>query len=442
MAAIYSVQDQFDAMTAANAAADGEKVATFLALWQTRLGNNPALALYRNGTQVWSTPISGQLPIVGNAFVVPAGIVQASSVDADIDLGSWELRIENASNKAIYYGATVTKAGGTDIISLSDDLVTDSTVTTGVITFTAPTLDTVTETISRNDSRVYMWTDPNLPFAQNTKPPNGSTVYVQLTDALKGRVLTSLPEPGVIGSGSDYQFARLTDPDDGAKKSYFHQVSSAFPSWSGSYRAAYNSGADIVEGLKDGQAYWCCYEIKITPSMVTTSQPAGLFDVHHNNWDTNPEYRRPTFFGRAPIQILLQTDSKYRIDVFGNYDIGAVASQVKTEIVHTSPTLVAGDIHQFVFKFRVGTSWADQPFLQVWRRINGGATTQIVNRSNVELSYYDVPPDTHYLKPGLYQWVSTPSTMSMYTKGFQAFKDAAGTPEIVPDVLFNLMDSL
>ena len=438
MAATYSLQDQYDAVAAASAAADGTKVATFLALWQTRLGTNPALALYREGAKVWSARITGLLPIVGNAFVVPTSVSQQAIAAADIDTGTWEFRIENAGNSSVYYGATVTKAGGTDVLALTNDLEADNSVTVGSIIFNAPALDSVTETISKNDARVWMWVDPNVPFAQQITPPNGSEVYNQLTDAYKGTLFTSLPEPGVIGSGSEYIIARLTDPDDGTKKSLFHQNRSTFPTWDGTYRSAYNSAAELL----DGQVYWCCHEFKVSASMLAVSTAVAMFDVHHNNWTSTSEYGRPTYFGRAPIQIMLLTNDTYRIDVFGSYTVGSVASQVKNEVVHTSGTLVEGDIHQLVFRARWGRSFAAQPFLQVWRRINGGATTLIVDRSDLEISYYDVPADTHYFKPGAYQWVSSPSTVSYYTKGFQAFREASGTPALSADVLFNLMDSL
>lgn len=443
MAITYSDATQRDAMAAATAAPNGGKRIAYLTVWRDALGSAPLLTLRREGVIVWSGGPAAALTLTDSALVMPLPVAQESIDDADIDTGAWTLTIANRANpSAVFITVTLTKTGGGGEALLSSDLVAGGTVDVGVIAITGPSLDSATATITKSDPRTVMWIDPNLTFAANTKPASGSSVYVQLTDAFKGRLYTSLPEPGVIGSGSDYLFARVADPDDGTKKSLFHQVRSTFPTWSGTYRSAYNSGADTVEGLKDGAVYWCCYEFKVSASMVTTAQPAGLFDIHHNNWDKSTEYDRPTFFGRAPIQILLQTDSKYRIDVFGNYDVGALAGTAKTEIVHTSPTLAAGDTHQFVFRFRVGRSWADQPFLQVWRRINGGATSQIVNRSDIELSYYDVPKDTHYLKPGLYQWVSSPSTMTMHTKGFQAFREAAGTPEIVPDVLFNLMDSL
>lgn len=443
MAAIYSAQDQLDAITAANAAANGTKVATFLGVWQNRLGADPALVLYRAGTKVWSARIAGSLPIDGKAFKVPTtGISQQTIAAADIDLGDWEFRVENASNPAIYYGATVTKAGGTDVLALTDDLAADGSVTIGNLVFTAPALDSVTETISANDARVYMWVDPNLPFAQQIKPPNGSFVFNQLVQANKGTFFSSLPEPGYIGSGTEYQIARLTDPDDGAKKSIFHQLRPTFATIDGTYRSAYYSTADAPDAIKDGQVYWCCYEFKVSQSMLDTANSVAMFDVHQNNWTYVDEYQRSSWFGRAPIQLMLLTNDTYRIDLFGNYTIGAPASADGYFLAHTSPTLTVGDIHQLVFRFRLGRSWSHQPFLQVWRRINGGATTQIVNIADRAISYYDLPPDTHYFKPGAYYWSSNPSVVSYYTKGFQAFKEASGTPDLGPDVLFNLMDSL
>lgn len=442
MAAIYSAQDQFDAIAAANNAINGTKTATFLSSWQTKLGSNPALSLYREGVKVWSARITGNLPIEGNSFKVPISNTQQSISTADIDTGSWEFRIENAANPTIYYGATVTKAGAVDVLALTNDLSADGSVTIGNIVFNAPTLDSVTQSIGKDDARVYVWVDPNLPFAEQIKPPNGSFVFNQLVQANKGTFFSSLPEPGYIGAGTDYQIARLTDPDDPTKKSLFHQLKNTFATIDGTYRSAYYSTADAPVAIKDGEVYWCSYEFKISPSMLTTTNSVAMFDVHQNNWTFVPEYNRSSWFGRAPIQIMLLTNDTYRIDLFGNYTIGAPASADGYFLAHTSPTLVVGDIHQLVFRFRLGRSWSHQPFLQVWRRINSGATTQIVNIADKPISYYDLPPDSHYFKPGAYYWSTNPSNVSYYTKGFQAFKEAPGTPELTPDVLFNLMDSL
>ena len=141
MTAIYSATEQTAAIAAADAAADGSKRSAFLTSWQTAIGSNAKVVLYRDGTPVYTGTLTGTLTITDNAFVIETAS-QSSISAADIDTGAWELRIENAADAAIYFGCTVTRAGGTDVASLDDDLEGSDTLDIGTLTFNAPPLDT------------------------------------------------------------------------------------------------------------------------------------------------------------------------------------------------------------------------------------------------------------------------------------------------------------
>lgn len=142
MAVLYSTTAQNAAITAANAAANGSKRAAFLTSWQTSLGTGPRLKLYRSSVLMWEASTTGSLPIVGTAFVITTA-TQVSIAAGDIDTGLWEFRVEKNGDSSVYLGATVTLAGGTDVLSLSADTEVAGTVTLGTITFNAPALDTV-----------------------------------------------------------------------------------------------------------------------------------------------------------------------------------------------------------------------------------------------------------------------------------------------------------
>ncbi len=142
MAVLYSTTAQNAAMTAANAAANGAKRAAFLSSWQSSLGTNPVLKLYRSSSLVWEASTTGLLPISGTAFVITTAS-QTSIVAADIDTGSWEFRVEKSGDTSVYLGATVARTAATDVLELDDDTVGAGTVTIGTITFEAPALDTV-----------------------------------------------------------------------------------------------------------------------------------------------------------------------------------------------------------------------------------------------------------------------------------------------------------
>lgn len=137
---LYSTTEQNAAMAAAAGAANGVKRAAYLSSWGTAIGSNADVILYRNGTPVWEAALTGALPVVGPAIVITAATQSSVSV-ADIDTGSWELRVEKSGDASIYIGATVTAAAVAESFLLSADLAADSTVSVN-ITFNAPSLDT------------------------------------------------------------------------------------------------------------------------------------------------------------------------------------------------------------------------------------------------------------------------------------------------------------
>jgi len=427
VAAIYSDNDQAAAMTAANAAADGTKEQTFLGTWQTRLGTNPTLNLYREGTLVWSATVDGLLPISGSAFVVPTDAVAVSISAADIDTGTWEFRIENAANADIYIGAGVTKAGDTDVLALSDDLTADGSVTLGSIVFNAPTLDTATAAIGVSDPRVVVWVDANYTFA--TQPTN---VGLQIKDGYSANI-RSLSEPGLIGTGSEYTLSRESDPYTEGPM-FRHRIKSTFPLWGGTQRSQYRN-----DGILDDTIYWLCHEFTIESDWSTSGSGFSIGDIHHNSWTAGPGGVIP--YPRAPIELALcGTSPSYSIYTWGNYTLGSGAGTGTS--VYSSGTVTAGEIHRFVFRFRVTRSMSAGPLIQVWRQVDDGSETLIVDRSDVPIGYADMVANGCYLKMGLYAWDSGAPQRTTYTKGGILLHEETGNPTITAAEMFTLLRSL
>lgn len=434
MSAVYSNIDQYDAMTAANAAADGTKEAAYLSVWQSRIGSGPRLALYREATLVWSAQASGLLPISGSSFVVPVDAEQLSIAAADIDTGDWEFRVENAADASIYLGATVTKAGGTDVLALSDDTVADGSVTLGSVVLNAPSLDTVTTTIGVGDARVVVWVDPNYTFA--TQPTNSG---MQIRDALDGTMMRSLSEPGIIGAGAEYTFSRETDPYTGAGKVFRHRIDPTFPLWGSTQRSQWRS-----ETILDGTVYWLVHQFRIDSDWTTVvhgdwRDSFGLGDIHHNSWTVGPYGKLP--YTRAPIELAIcSVTPSYTLGVWGNYTGGSGAGTSTT--LFSSGTVAAGEIHKFVVRFRVARSWAQSPLIQIWRQVDAGAQTLIADRSDVMIGYADMVANGCYLKVGAYGWVTDSAQRTTYTKGAVMLKEEAGNPTITAAEMFALLGSL
>lgn len=138
---LYSTTEQNAAMSAAASADNGSKRAAYLASWQSSIGSDAKVVLYRDATPVWVANLTGAVPVVGPSIIINS-VTQASVSEADINTGSWELRVEKSSDAAVYFGATVAADAAPEIFHLSDDLESDSTVSVS-ITFNAPALDTV-----------------------------------------------------------------------------------------------------------------------------------------------------------------------------------------------------------------------------------------------------------------------------------------------------------
>lgn len=434
MSAVYSDIDQYDAMTAANIAADGTKEAAYLSTWQSRLGSGPRLALYRDAVLVWSAQASGVLPIEESSFVVPVDAEQLSIAAADIDTGSWEFRVENSANAEIYLGAAVTKAGATDVLALSGDLVADGSITVGSVVLTAPTLDTVAATIGVSDARVVAWVDPN--YALASQPTN---VGMQIRDALNGTTIRSYSEPGIIGSGGDYTFSRQNNPYSSAGNVFRHRISPLFAPWGSTQRSQW-----LTNPILDNQVYWLAHQFRIDTDWSTVGygdwrDGFGLGDIHHNSWSTGPFGKVP--YARAPIELAIcGTTPSYSIGVWGNYTGGSGAGTGTT--VFSSGAVTPGDIHRFVVRFRVTRSASANPFIQVWRQVNSGTETLIADRADVMIGYADMLANACYMKLGLYGWDTGAPQRTTYTKGGILLKEAAGSPTLSASVLFALLRSL
>lgn len=220
MTTYYSTTEQLAAMAAAAGAADGGKAAAFLGSWQTALGSNPKLVLYRNEVSVWEGAISGDVPISGSAFVIETGS-QSSISTADIDTGVWQFRVENAANAAIFLGVDVTLAGGTNILSLDGDLAPGDTVDIGTITLHAPALDTVQPVIEQAGSLVKGTNVGSLTLTLSTQPTDGNKILVPFSyyEGFRGYSEPTDVTVGVFLDPSDFSTLRTNTDGTGAVSS-------------------------------------------------------------------------------------------------------------------------------------------------------------------------------------------------------------------------------
>lgn len=109
------------AVAAAGAVADGEKNAAFAGAISSGIGSGYKIVARRNGIVVLDMTMSGSLGVSSAGISLPDSYASLSTLlAADIDSGTWTLRIEKASDPSVYLEGTIGRSG-TDFI-LSDDL--------------------------------------------------------------------------------------------------------------------------------------------------------------------------------------------------------------------------------------------------------------------------------------------------------------------------------
>jgi hypothetical protein len=425
-----------DAKAARDAVSNGQRdnadsLARFNALGGT-LGTR--FELRRNGSVVGQCPVA--MTRNGRDLTFTQSGPFEFVVAADKDTGTWVGRFVNASDDTRYIELAITAD-----LTVSADLIVNGVGRLDAVVVRTPAYDTGGGAAfpSSSDPRVISWVDPNLPWASQPYPPSpGSTMVLQVSNTWNAAyIVQQVPEPGIIGSGSEYTFSRVADPSNGAKMAILHRTKSGYERWGSTYRSSYAQG----NYMRDATSYWVAFAMRIDSSWSNGGNNMGLFDVHHNNWDTGP-YGRPSNFPWAPFSINAEGGLAYIIRVHGCYTVGGTQANITSTTLHSSGTVTAGDWHKIVVRIRLGRGWGDAPAVTVWRKINSGSVSQLANRSDVPISYYDVPADTHYMKSGMYQWDEPPSDRTMYTKGVMMFQDLAGTPTLTETALMALLDSL
>lgn len=131
------------ANSAASSAADGAKNAAFCAAISSGIGSGYKIVARRNGEVVLSLTMSGSLSSSGAGLAIPNSYGSLNTLlAADIDTGTWTLRIEKASDPAVYLEGTLGRSG-TDF-QLSDDLDPATGISISGLFLASPQIDTAT----------------------------------------------------------------------------------------------------------------------------------------------------------------------------------------------------------------------------------------------------------------------------------------------------------
>lgn len=129
------------ANAAAAAAAEGSKNAAFCSAISSGIGSGYKLVARRNGVVVLDMTMAGSLSSVTGGLAIPTSYSALNTLlDADIDTGSWTMRVEKASDASVYLEGTLGRTG-TDFI-LSGDLAANGDVAFGSqIVLRSPAID-------------------------------------------------------------------------------------------------------------------------------------------------------------------------------------------------------------------------------------------------------------------------------------------------------------
>lgn len=133
------------ANAAASAAADGAKNAAFGNAVSAGIGSAYRIVARREGIIVLDLSMSGALTVSGNSLVIPDDYASVNTkLAADIDTGTWTLRVEKSSDASVYLTGSLGPAGGGADFTLSRDLEEERTVALLGITMRLPQFDTST----------------------------------------------------------------------------------------------------------------------------------------------------------------------------------------------------------------------------------------------------------------------------------------------------------
>lgn len=152
MAATVSTTMQNAADTAAGAAANGAKNAAYLTSIISSIGSGYKIKAYRNGVAQIAMTMTGSMTASGSTITIPTSYASLDTLlTADIDSGTWTLRIEKASDANVYIEGSLGPAGGSTDFTLSFDTTSGGDVLLGSIKLIAPSYDTVSDTASTNN---------------------------------------------------------------------------------------------------------------------------------------------------------------------------------------------------------------------------------------------------------------------------------------------------
>lgn len=431
------------ANSAAAGVADGQKNAAWCAAIASGIGANYKIVARRDSVVVLDLTMSGALGASSAGLQISDSYAAINTLDvADIDTGTWTLRIEKASDSSVYVQGTLARSGAD--WSLSDDLNPNLGIALSGMFARSPSLDSVPEILLPGDARAFAWADPNLPFASQPDANLGSIVSMQISNEWTNRTLREVSEPGIVGSGADYSLRRLDDPAGGGKKVFQHRLDNAFPMWNGTARGELSTNAFFT----DGEIYWIGLQYYLTSDCFVAGNMMSVADLHHNNWSNGP-YGRPSRANQAPLGISMSGNGSAAMGlvVRGCYINDFQASQVVVTSLMSGFTPTVNTWIRFVIQVRLGRNWDANPFIKLWRQVGNGAETLIADRSDVPIGYRDTPANSHYFKIGPYDWRTNPNSptvtrRTIYTKGMQILKHGAGSVPLNAATMFAALRSL
>ncbi len=280
-----------------------------------------------------------------------------------------------------------------------------------------------------NDPRTTVWIDPNITWAKQKTP-----MTLQISDYWNASImLQQTPESG----DPSYTFARVTDPLNSAKKVIFHQLDNSYPKWKNTGRSSYSGGK-----FYDGQTYWIAFAFRLGADNYTNSgNSQGLIDLHHVNWGSDGD-KAP----RTPWGIMGHNSGSWSVILFGsyvqNYRIGTSDVTSYTYTVPAQPANLRNEWIYVVTKLRVGRNWSHNPMVATWMAVGNGSISKLFEKSDIPLGYIDMPADSTYIKPGLYQWDTTITRRTMWSKGIQVFREGSGTVPLNENTIIQMMRGL
>jgi hypothetical protein len=288
---------------------------------------------------------------------------------------------------------------------------------------------------SASDPRVVAFVSPQISYG--SYPWGRYQFQVGNVEPL----INKISEPGWYDSKiGQHTVAKVSDPANGSKKAIKHKLVKGM-----TYRTVaspYTARASILGGWNsssvfyDGTPYWAAFALYVDKDHPFNGSGGDMavLSLGHPVTSKNQQSQNVLFLNRnGTVRFLISSNSV----------LNGTNSTYKGSSF--SKPIQKGVWNYFIVQWKYHWDVSKGPYTRVWHAVGNGSPQRWVNTGIANA--YRESGGFHPWKFGEYIWDvnngwGSSSSRTIYTKGFQAFRDQPGTPTLNENSMLALMRSL